>query len=71
MSDPQDGRAAADAAADIVWREELAQAERRGAENARGRVRRIAPERRRLLREGDRTVELVEVEAVEEAFDER
>ncbi|CAA9361203.1 MAG: hypothetical protein AVDCRST_MAG34-2481 [uncultured Nocardioidaceae bacterium] len=69
MSEPVDRQSAAEQAAELVWREEMALAERRGAARVRQRVRGIPPERRRLLREGNRVVELVELEAVEEAFD--
>ncbi len=69
MSEPSDRQSPTRQAAEVVWREEMAIAERRGADEVRRRVRAIAPERRRLLREAHRTVELVEVEAVEEAMD--
>ena len=52
-----------------VYDEELAQAEERGAEQLRAKLREMLKDRRRVVRLGDQQIEVVEVSAVEGALD--
>jgi hypothetical protein len=47
---------------------ELQQAERRGADQVRERLRRVVEEHRRVVRVGDLQVEVVEVAAIDEVL---
>jgi hypothetical protein len=62
-------RPASQKAAKKVFDAELAQAEERGAEQLRAKLRDMLNERRRVVRLGDQQIEVVEVSAVQAALD--
>jgi hypothetical protein len=61
-------RPPAQPAAEKVMEQELAVAERRGAERVRAQVRALLDDRRRVVRLGDLQIEVIEVSALTEVL---